>query len=135
MEDTSPEAAIGKKGKKQNIFSYVGFCFLSVTNISKLFTQNVLSCVPSSSKVPASLCHPTARQASVFTEAALYREGSPHQCPPLCTSIQTDLQIFGTLTMEASLFIIYESLYKGINKAFKVDDQSLTCHLIILLIK
>lgn len=51
----------------------------------------------SSSKVPACLRHSTARQATIFTEAALYREGVPYQRQAFLTTIQTELKVFGTL--------------------------------------
>lgn len=51
----------------------------------------------SSSKVPACLRHSTARQATIFTEAALYRQGVPYQRQAFLTTIQTELKVFGTL--------------------------------------
>lgn len=57
-----------------------------------------VSHVSSSSKIPARLRHPTARQATIFTEAAFYREGVPYQRQAFLTIIQTELKVFGALS-------------------------------------
>lgn len=107
IDDTSPESVIGKKGKSSpGKMSYI--LLYDHYKMIWVLKKTYLSCwcffcfflVSSASKVPARLCHPTARQASVSTETALYREGGSHQCPPLCTSIETDLQVFGMLSIE-----------------------------------
>jgi len=125
VEDTSPESVVEKKGiTHSSSHLHIGIPhFLHISSVSGMSTQThkvhiyqyslcsshdycffFMSYVSSSSKVPACICHPPARQASVSTEAALYREGGPHLCPPFCGTIQTELQVFGTLNLEFFFF-------------------------------